>query len=98
MSVEDFDKRHQIIIPPLSPNEYINLLETLIKKEVLGKEYGEDEWFYCPCELSDKLFIFNVFDTESGAYGDEKGSVGINIYACDDINTNDAHSEMYQVY
>ena len=61
MSVEDFDKRHQSIIPPLSPNEYINLLETLIKKEVL-----EDEWFYCPCELSDKLFIFNVFDTESG--------------------------------
>ncbi len=96
MSVEDFDKRHQIIIPPLSPNEYINLLEALIKKEVLKD--GEDEWFYCPCELSDKLFIFNVFDTESGAYGDEKGSVGINIYACDDINTNDAHSEMYQVY
>jgi len=96
VSVEDFDKRHQIIIPPLSPNEYINLLEALIKKEVLKD--GEDEWFYCPCELSDKLFIFNVFDTESGAYGDEKGSVGINIYACDDINTNDAHSEMYQVY
>lgn len=96
MSVEDFDKRHQSIIPPLSPNEYINLLETLIKKEVLKD--GEDEWFYCPCELSDKLFIFNVFDTESGAYGDEKGSVGINIYACDDINTKDAHSEMYQVY
>ena len=96
MSVEDFDKRHQIIIPPLSPNEYINLLEALIKKEVLKD--GEDEWFYCPCELSDKLFIFNVFDTESGAYGDEKGSVGINIYACDDINTKDAHSEMYQVY
>ena len=96
MSVEDFDKRHLIIIPPLSPNEYINLLEAMIKKEVLKD--GEDEWFYCPCELSDKLFIFNVFDTESGAYGDEKGSVGINIYACDDINTNDAHSEMYQVY
>ena len=96
MSVEDFDKRHQIIIPPLSPNEYINLLEALIKKEVLKD--GEDEWFYCPCELSDKLFIFNVFDTEGGAYGDEKGSVGINIYACDDINTNDAHSDMYQVY
>ena len=96
MSVEAFDKRHQNIIPPLSPNEYINLLETLIKKEVLKD--GEDEWFYCPCELSDKLFIFNVFDTESGAYGDEKGSVGINIYACDDINTKDAHSEMYQVY
>ena len=96
MSVEAFDKRHQNIIPPLNPNEYINLLETLIKKEVLKD--GEDEWFYCPCELSDKLFIFNVFDTESGAYGDEKGSVGINIYACDDINTKDAHSEMYQVY
>ena len=96
MSVEAFDKRHQNIIPPLSPNEYINLLETLIKKEVLKD--GEDEWFYCPCELSDKLFIFNVFDTESGAYGDEKGSVGINIYACDDINTKDAHSEMYQIY
>ena len=96
MSVEAFDKRHQNIIPPLSPNEYINLLETLIKNEVLKD--GEDEWFYCPCELSDKLFIFNVFDTESGAYGDEKGSVGINIYACDDFNTNDAHSEMYQVY
>jgi len=97
MSVEAFDKRHQNIIPPLSPNEYINLLETLIKKEVLKD--GEDEWFYCPCELNDKLFIFNVFDTESGeSYGDEKGSVGINIYACDDIKTKDAHSEMYQVY